>query len=170
MPSASKIQRLRRQAFQRQDRRCYYCQVVMWLHKPEELPGRPPSQAAASRIQCTAEHLVPGCQGGRDVADNIAAACAHCNWTRHRRKAPPSPEAFRRLVAARVRRGAWHHRWVFKLGLFNVRQQPPTSLLGVNRVQAHLVSGEHRMLTSTADAGRRRITPRGKLPTDGRQA
>src|SRR5690606_35763396 len=136
MPSASVIQRLRREAFQRQGRRCYYCQVVMWLHKPEDLPGRPPSLAAASSVKCTAEHLVPKSEGGRDFANNVAAACDHCNRTRHRRKTPPSPEALRKLIAARLSRGAWHNPWVFELGLFNLRQQPPRSLLDVNGQQA----------------------------------
>jgi hypothetical protein len=121
MPSASAIQRLRRQAFQRQGRRCYYCEVAMWLHTLEELPGKPPSLAAASRIRCTAEHLVPQSDGGRAVASNIAAACLQCNWTRHRRKAPPSPDAFRLLVGARIRRRPWHQPWVFEQGLLKSR-------------------------------------------------
>jgi 5-methylcytosine-specific restriction endonuclease McrA len=28
---------------------------------------------------CTAEHLVPRCYGGRDVKENIVAACKRCN-------------------------------------------------------------------------------------------
>lgn len=121
MPSA--IQRLRRQAYHRQDRRCCYCAVPMWLLEPEELPSKPPSPAAALRIRCTAEHLVPKSDGGRDVEGNVAAACLHCNLTRHRRKIPLAPEAFRRMVGARVSRGAWHQPWVHEQGLLERRLQ-----------------------------------------------
>ena len=116
MPSSHRIQSLRRQAHERQAGRCYYCGVRMWLVSLEELPGVP-TTAAAAKLRCTAEHLVAQAEGGRDTPANIAAACAHCNHTRHKRKVPPEPAAYRQQVRRRVERGAWHHPWVFSHGL-----------------------------------------------------
>ena len=120
----SRIQVFRRQAFDRQGGRCYYCHAAIWQLTPDELPAKAPSPRAAARPRCTAEHLVPNFDGGQDSAANLVAACLQCNWTRHRRKAPPSPEAFRRWVAARVRRGAWHQPWVFERGLLSAAGLP----------------------------------------------
>ena len=94
----------------------------MWLASPRELPcddhlKRKLSPAAAALLKCTAEHLVLWSEGGKDAAVNIAAACAHCNWTRHVRKRPPEPEAYRAEVRRRLACGAWHQRWVFELWL-----------------------------------------------------
>lgn len=111
----SKIQALRRKAFDSQRGRCWYCRVKMWLDSPAELPGVPSS--SSSRLHCTAEHLHAQCDGGRDVAGNIVAACRLCNLTRHRRKKPPTPEAYMADVRRRVGRGGWHHPWVRDLGL-----------------------------------------------------
>ena len=115
MPST--IQILRRQAFQRQHGRCFYCSVAMWLISPHELPGGTPDGAGYARLRCTAEHLVARSEGGGNSEGNIVAACLHCNGTRHKRKTPPQPMAYRFDVLARVRRGAWHHAWVHRLGL-----------------------------------------------------
>ena len=112
------IQRLRNHAFHAQHGRCFYCGVAMWLVSPSELPiERAKPSAAVAQLKCTAEHLVPRSEGGKDAPGNIAAACLHCNWTRHKRKRPPGPDAYRAEVGRRVRRGAWHHRWVFELRL-----------------------------------------------------
>jgi 5-methylcytosine-specific restriction endonuclease McrA len=109
----SNIRNLRRQAFHRQGGRCCYCDVVLWLESPVELMIGPVKPRAAAPLRCTAEHLSPRCEGGRNASDNIAAACAHCNSTRHKRKRPPDPAEYRKNVRARVRRGKWHPRWVF---------------------------------------------------------
>lgn len=114
---SSRLQSLRRQAFQRQGGRCYYCGVRMWLSSPGELPGPPRSEGATAKLRCTAEHLLPQADGGRDTLSNIAAACAHCNHTRHKRKRPPEPAVYRREIRRRVLRRRWHHRWVFEVGL-----------------------------------------------------
>src|SRR5687768_7510081 len=103
----SRIQILRHQAFKRQGGRCYYCGIPMWLLSHDELPGRSLSPAAAARLKCTAEHLVPRSEGGTNIAANIVAACAHCNWTRHKVKHLTAPDAYRCLVEQRVKRGAW---------------------------------------------------------------
>ena len=116
MPSCNRIPFLRRQAFNRQAGFCYYCDVRMWLNSSQEL-GLPERYAAVRRLQCTAEHLVPRSDGGRDSATNIVAACAHCNHTRHRQKRPPEPTQYRAEVRGRVARGGWHHPWVFDRGL-----------------------------------------------------
>ncbi len=113
----SRIQTLRRQAFQRQQGRCFYCSVSMWLTSPSELPGAASDSRSYARLRCTAEHLVARSEGGRNCGGNVVAACAHCNGTRRRRKTPPPPTAYRDDVLARVQRGAWHHPWVHQLGL-----------------------------------------------------
>jgi len=127
MPSAYRIQVLRQQSFERQGGRCCYCSVRMWVATPSELP-QVPSERAALSLKCTAEHLRARSEGGRDVANNIAAACWHCNWTRHRRKRPPAPDKYREEVIRRVRRGAWHSSWVFSYGLLNVAESPQATV------------------------------------------
>lgn len=116
MPSRNRIQSLRLQAFNRQNGLCWYCNVRMWLTSPEELPEAKCAEAAG-RLRCTAEHLQPRSEDGRDTPSNIVAACAHCNQTRHKRKKPPHPAAYRQEVRRRVENGSWHVRWVFDTGL-----------------------------------------------------
>ncbi|MCA6218840.1 HNH endonuclease [Ideonella sp. B7] len=115
VPMPSKIQTLRRKAFDHQGGRCWYCGVHMWLASPDELSVA--RRSGLSRLRCTAEHLVPRSSGGRDAPENVVAACLHCNCTRHRRKAPPEPTAYRSEVVRRTRREGWHPAWVFHLGL-----------------------------------------------------
>jgi hypothetical protein len=119
MPTMTQV--LRARAFRVQNGRCFYCGVAMWLASPCELPGEhpQPSPTAVARLKCTAEHLVPRSEGGKDAAGNIAAACAHCNLTRHKRKHPPAPDAYRAEVSRRVNRGTWHHGWVFERKLLS---------------------------------------------------
>ncbi len=79
-------------AFERQNGRCYYCGLPMWLKHPAELTARfRISEGDVSRLQCTAEHLLARQDGGPDTEANIVAACIHCNKTRHRKKSPPDP-------------------------------------------------------------------------------
>jgi len=122
--SSKRIQFLRRQAFQRQGGRCCYCGVRMWLVDPAELGGVP-SERAAAKVKCTAEHLHPRALGGADAPHNIAACCAHCNHTRHKRQRPPEPAAYREDVRQRVARGSWHDQWVYGLGLLARRSRGP---------------------------------------------
>ncbi|WP_416347129.1 HNH endonuclease signature motif containing protein [Devosia sp.] len=65
----------------------------------------PASDKSSSR--CTAEHLRARCDGGKDVLENVVAACWLCNNRRHRRKVPPAPEDYKRLVRNRISRGRW---------------------------------------------------------------
>lgn len=113
----SRIQYFRLKAFERQGRRCCYCSVRMWLKSPSELDVPIPSLKAADALRCTAEHLQPRSEGGRDVSDNVAAACSHCNQTRHKRKRPLAASDFGTAVRKRIAARAWHPEWVHRGGL-----------------------------------------------------
>ena len=92
------ISRLRTLAFTKQGGRCYYCELPMYE-----------SDSAAFRRQwnltlrqstsflCTAEHLVPRSEGGKNLQANIVAACRLCNQTRHRRRKAPTPERWKEI-------------------------------------------------------------------------
>lgn len=111
----SSISRFRSQAFQRQGGRCYYCRLPMWEGDPAPLmQSLGVSDRQAKALRCTAEHLVPRCEGGRDCASNIVAACFHCNSRRHWRRVARSAAAHLRLVRARMARQRWHGAWVFE--------------------------------------------------------
>jgi hypothetical protein len=84
----------------------------MWLTTPDELPGARQPGAGATLLKCTAEHLLARVDGGLDTRENIVAACGRCNWTRHKRRRPPAPQAYRVEVTRRTMRGTWHDRWV----------------------------------------------------------
>ncbi|QOF69528.1 HNH endonuclease [Aminobacter sp. SR38] len=93
-----KLRRLRDDAYNRQDGHCWYCGRLM----------SPADGIDSSR--CTAEHLLPQCEGGKDKRDNVVAACWLCNSRRHRRKVPLSPEAYYIHVRALIAEGRWHVR------------------------------------------------------------
>lgn len=104
--STKTLKILRTRSFHAQQGRCYYCSGPMWLFSPGELGLRPRS---AAPFRCTAEHLLPRQDGGRDVAGNVVAACHLCNLRRHKRPSPaPSPQVYRALVQRRVAQGKWH--------------------------------------------------------------
>lgn len=93
------LMHLRERAFQIQQGRCSYCRQPMWLQDCPSFARRLTlTQRQAPPLRCTAEHLVARCDGGRNAASNIAAACTHCNQGRHRRKAPLTPHQFHELV------------------------------------------------------------------------
>jgi 5-methylcytosine-specific restriction endonuclease McrA len=88
--------------------RCYYCDLPMW----EDATGKGPRKhikqtSAPTALRCTAEHLLPRSEGGRNTPDNIVAACLFCNNQRHRRKLPLSPAAHRDHVQRRMAAGRW---------------------------------------------------------------
>jgi 5-methylcytosine-specific restriction endonuclease McrA len=63
-------------AFKKQSGQCYYCGSTMWLKNQKKYASeRGISESKASRFQCTAEHLVARCDGGKNSYRNIAAAC-----------------------------------------------------------------------------------------------
>lgn len=114
---SSRLIRSRLLAYQSQGGRCHYCGVQMWLRSMDELNPRPSSRTQAAKLKCTAEHLIPRAEGGTDRAENIVAACLHCNLTRHRMQPAPHPPAYRTLVRKQLRNGGWHSRAIRKAGL-----------------------------------------------------
>jgi 5-methylcytosine-specific restriction endonuclease McrA len=68
------------------------------------------SKKTAKRFQCTAEHLLARCDGGKDSTDNIVAACVFCNKKRHARKKQLAPCTYKKLIEKRLERGKWHPR------------------------------------------------------------
>ena len=114
MPS-KKLARLRSRAFFRQQGRCCYCDLPMWMDNPQgfaQVHGI--TLAQAHWHQCTAEHLLARQEGGSDSGTNIAAACKRCNLWRHRgKKQAPQPNHYREIVQARMSRQRGHGSWVF---------------------------------------------------------
>ena len=64
----------------------------------------------AGRFQCTAEHLLARCDGGKDQETNIVAACLFCNSKRHQRKKPLGPPRYKAHIQKRLEQGKWHPR------------------------------------------------------------
>ena len=106
-----KRQHLRHQAFEKQSCLCFYCQLPMWETDQEQfarshsLPVR-----LVKHLKCTAEHLVPQQDNGRDTVENIVAACLWCNRLRHhgRPHKAPDPATYKATVTRLVARGKWH--------------------------------------------------------------
>ena len=98
-------------AFYAQGGDCCYCGRPMWDGEPDTLPhfrreyGLTARQARQRR--CTAEHLQALSDGGTSARPNIAAACAHCNKTRHATRPPKGPEEYREHVQKRIARSGW---------------------------------------------------------------
>jgi 5-methylcytosine-specific restriction endonuclease McrA len=87
---------------------CHYCSQPMWSGDPTRFRAAYGlSKAGAHLFRCTAEHLKPRCEGGTDSLDNLVAACWFCNVTRHRRKRPLDPDAYRAMVRRRLQAGHW---------------------------------------------------------------
>ncbi|WP_411974196.1 HNH endonuclease [Sinorhizobium kummerowiae] len=81
----------------------------MWETDPEIFSARfRISARTAWRFRCTAEHLVARCDGGRDVEENVVAACHYCNWTRHRTTRPKDSASYKEHVRSRMKQGRWH--------------------------------------------------------------
>lgn len=106
---SSRFSKQRLTAFKKQSGRCYYCKSPMWQNNPEEFAIKHGiSKSAAARFQCTAEHLLARCDGGKDQESNIVAACLFCNKTRHhKRKNPPNPTEYRKYIKNRLNKGKW---------------------------------------------------------------
>ncbi|WP_404334490.1 HNH endonuclease [Sphingomonas sp. MMS12-HWE2-04] len=106
MPSIKKI---RDACFCKQEGRCHYCGAPMWRKDPAKFAKTHAlSKARARLLQATAEHLKPRCDGGRDEATNIVAACLFCNQHRHKTRTALPPEKFKRKVRKRVAASRWH--------------------------------------------------------------
>lgn len=108
----AKLETLRKFAFKTQNGCCFYCGLPMWESSDQA--------AFASRFkiskklmpwcQSTAEHLCAQQDGGKDVRENIAAACRFCNAKRHQGRTDnaPSPEQYKARIQRRVAQGKWH--------------------------------------------------------------
>ena len=107
-------------AFKKQSGQCYYCGSTMWLKNQKNYASeRSISESEASRFQCTAEHLVARCDGGKNSYRNIVAACHYCNTKRHQRKKPLGPLSYRSHIQNRLQQGKWHPRKVATLTFLN---------------------------------------------------
>jgi len=65
------------------------------------------TEPQARLLRCTAEHLHPKKEGGRNTRDNVVAACRYCNNKRHARPHPLDPFRYRQLVQHRLASGRW---------------------------------------------------------------
>jgi 5-methylcytosine-specific restriction endonuclease McrA len=102
------LKNIRRTKMLAQSGRCYYCDLPMWdATLDHRLPAMCSSRGLPKFLQCTAEHLLPRSEGGKDTAENIVAACWYCNTSRHKRKCAPSPRAYRTHVRKRMAAGRW---------------------------------------------------------------
>ena len=99
---SSKIKALRKEAYDRQRGKCYWCGTPMKTSTELNDP-----------LRCTADHLIPLNEGGKTCRENIVAACSKCNHGRH-------PELTRKATMKR------HHK-VRLLG--NDTQESPFAVL-----------------------------------------
>lgn len=116
---ANSFSKLRFEAFRRQAERCHYCTVLMWNGDPRPFATlHRLTPRILRKLRCTAEHLTPRQDGGRDCRENIVAACLRCNSQRHRGwKKALSPNDYARHVRRMMKRGLWHQPLVFERGL-----------------------------------------------------
>ncbi len=104
----TRFQRARERAFIKQQGLCLYCDQPMATTDLQAFARHHKLTAAqAAQCQCTAEHLRPRAEGGRNSACNIVAACRWCNSHRHMRAVPPNSLAYREHVQLRLAQGKW---------------------------------------------------------------
>ena len=109
MYKSKKLAKLRSIQAKRQGWRCFYCSFQMWngdLALPSERYSLP--AGLIERFRCTAEHLRPQRNGGKDSLDNVVAACKYCNNNRHKMRDVLSPAAYQQHVRKRVKARKWH--------------------------------------------------------------
>ena len=119
---SNRLIRYRQQALVRQHGRCCYCKLPTVLQRSLNgfASAHGLSEAGAKALQCTAEHLQARCDGGRDEANNIAAACFTCNQRRHRMNPAPTPDRYSQIVQRQMEHGVWHKRALLNaIGLIN---------------------------------------------------
>jgi hypothetical protein len=74
---ANSITKHRITAFKYQNGRCHYCGLPMWLKQPTELTAKYKiSKGEASRLRCTAEHLLARRDGGSDTDGTVSVVGA----------------------------------------------------------------------------------------------
>lgn len=99
----------RTKAFKKQNGRCYYCDLPMWISDAKIFSQRYElTLKQAQLFKCTGEHLIAFHEGGATNQSNIVAACYYCNSRRHKPKAALSPEMYKKKVQSRMRSGKWH--------------------------------------------------------------
>ena len=104
-----RLKTLKRKAAQRQNWCCYYCDMPMWDDDLDQFVIRHRlTKRSAQTLKCTAEHLTAQCEGGKDRATNIVAACLICNRRRHQTSKPKAPDDYRRHIQRLIRKGKWH--------------------------------------------------------------
>ncbi|WP_155256233.1 HNH endonuclease [Mesorhizobium loti] len=108
MCKSNRLVELRTTQAVRQNWRCFYCDFPMWDGDPRAAAKRNLPEGLLNRFRCTAEHLIPRTDGGRDNLDNIVAACVFCNRTRHKMRDVLSPVAYQQRVRRRVAVRKWH--------------------------------------------------------------
>lgn len=102
------IAKLRITAAQQQNFRCFYCNLPMWEGDPRYfISTYQLSPRKARLLRCTAEHLHPKSEGGKNTPDNIVAACTFCNHSRHKSPNPMDPARYKKHVLKRMQRGKW---------------------------------------------------------------
>ena len=98
----------RQKAFHQQSGCCIYCYKPMWTEKPEGFAIKLKlTMRQVKSYQCTAEHLLPRQNGGKDNLNNIAAACKCCNQQRHKSKSPLPPVEYQQYVQRKVAKNCW---------------------------------------------------------------
>lgn len=109
MSSKKILAEIKKSQAARQGWRCYYCDFPMWSENPVNF-GREHriSLRHVPRFQCTAEHILPRSEGGTDEPENIVAACAFCNRTRHELGTVLPTILYRLFVKEKLDAGAWH--------------------------------------------------------------
>lgn len=113
--SKSSLVRYRNLAYVRQGGCCHYCRLPMWLNDRVEFASTfQLTLRQIKSLQCTGEHLIARQNGGDESEVNIVAACLRCNQLRHRRKNPPSAEAYKLLVRKKMDQGRWHSRAIMQ--------------------------------------------------------
>jgi hypothetical protein len=99
----------RLKAFNLQHGRCIYCELPIWLNHPKAYAKKYNRTIKQTKFfQCTAEHLKPKQDGGKDADSNIVAACNYCNQKRHQCKSPKDPISYKHYVTSRVNSGRWN--------------------------------------------------------------
>lgn len=108
----TKLQTLRKSAFKAQNGCCFYCGLPMWEGSDQATFASrfKLSKKLIPLCQSTAEHLHAQQDGGKDVRENITAACKYCNVRRHQGRADnaPSPEQYRARIQRLIAQGKWH--------------------------------------------------------------
>lgn len=107
------IKKLRLSAFLKQNGCCFYCGYPIWENGQAPLFAQsyPLPPGLIDLCQSTAEHLQARQDGGKDSRNNIAAACKHCNASRHLGPVgqAPSPDKYKSQIRAQLKQ--WHPAW-----------------------------------------------------------